>query len=395
MKDIRKIISGDRALDITDNEPITVYIGNALINCVKDASELFDIDIDKVKSMTDLEFDDFIQNRRSMVKQFDITKMIEQGISEKEIAEYAERIQQIIERLWLFNNSLIFIMDIDKVRKLPRITKEDVSNINFDAITNSIITFSRKEAEGTKYLPLYLDYFDTDYLKAAADSREPIYRFRVHGGNVESKSYDVIERYNLAFVTSKLPTVFREGNNETLTNICELCKECNKRHFESEYTFDIPYRGLEQTPVCHLSGRRQSECNCFSYKELGAGDALAVIAYISKVYENRKRLINKSAVDIAEYRNKGKVRLMCNSKIVEETDNEQYRIVSLIEYTRQEELGTGKYSIRSNINHRNHSSPVEHIRKSHFRHYKSGKVVEVKQTVINKGKGTQTIYKVT
>jgi hypothetical protein len=41
-----------------------------------------------------------------------------------------------------------------------------------------------------------------------------------------------------------------------------------------------------------------------------------------------------------------------------------------------------------------HNSPVEHERRGHLRHYKNGKVVEVKGSVINKGSERKRIYKV-
>lgn len=52
------------------------------------------------------------------------------------------------------------------------------------------------------------------------------------------------------------------------------------------------------------------------------------------------------------------------------------------------------YAYKSNAGHGTHCSPREHIRKGHYRHYKSGKVVFIAESIINKGHN-KTLYKAT
>ena len=52
------------------------------------------------------------------------------------------------------------------------------------------------------------------------------------------------------------------------------------------------------------------------------------------------------------------------------------------------------YTHPSTAKHGTHCSPREHIRKGHYRHYKSGKVVFIAESIINKGHD-KTLYKTT
>ena len=75
-----------------------------------------------------------------------------------------------------------------------------------------------------------------------------------------------------------------------------------------------------------------------------------------------------------------------NTNIAIKTSNNKYVRLSDIVIT--ENKGSNR-SIRSNT----HQSPCEHRRRGYWRKYKSGKMVWVKETIVNKGK-QRVVYKV-
>lgn len=56
--------------------------------------------------------------------------------------------------------------------------------------------------------------------------------------------------------------------------------------------------------------------------------------------------------------------------------------------------GTKRSSSRSGDGSINRSSPCQHVRRGHYRRYKSGKIIYVKDNIINAGKGNNKIIKV-
>lgn len=92
-----------------------------------------------------------------------------------------------------------------------------------------------------------------------------------------------------------------------------------------------------------------------------------------------KKHTTKTSENTVVSSNKSEVKV--DLSYIETDKNILNRIASnrtVLVFGEAEEVNTGS-------KHLHHKEPVEHIRKEHLRHMKSGKVVKVRQSVVNKG----------
>lgn len=386
---------------INNKYPISFYLQDIVKDGIDEMLKLTEIDSKEYYKCMDMPFDDYLESLLQLTENGRVVSNLlkhDLTLSVEQLNEYAEYIMSLSERLWLLNNSLIFVIDLDKALKLPAITAKEVKDINWDVITNSFITFSKNTKNGKVYLPSFIEYMDMDYKKVYKESKEALYRIRYSSQGDNDK--DINEIYNISFAINKLPTVFVEDMSVLARGIHDLtCKNCNIKHFKTDYTFENRFGETEKRQVCHLSERRHSQCPIFQLESINAERALAIVAYISKMFEKRLSLNRKNSRNIAEYNQKGDIDLICskvtteNADVSKKLDRNRYAEVSLLKFAKQENSKNEQYKVRCNITHRGHQSPREHYRRPHLRHYKSGKVVMVQGTTINKGKD-KVIYRV-
>jgi hypothetical protein len=131
---------------------------------------------------------------------------------------------------------------------------------------------------------------------------------------------------------------------------------------------------------CQLSGRKKKDCCCYT-NSLSPDKVLGLACYCLEKYEKQANAIEVTDGHSETHR--------IASIAMEKEDEDGYiskTIPDIIRVYRNRIVGKGLGG--------HHASPVEHERKSHLRHYSSGKVVEVKCAVINKGNRKRTVYKV-
>lgn len=383
------------------NHPVTTDIQRILKEEVKKLLKTVELSSEEFYNCLELEFEEYLETFKSLLDTKDIAaKLVKLGMSIPEINEFGNYCFTIAEKCWLLNHSIIFVIDLEKAKKLPPITKEEAQKINWSAINNSFITLSTHTKQGKKYLPYYMEYFDTDYTKINGEAKNKIYKYRFYGNDHNLEELDEI--FTFAFTVEKFPVLFHEKTrNNTELDIGEVvCKNCKNKHFECEYTFNNVIGDIEKETVCHMSSRRKEECIAFNKEEMliDAESALSVIAYICRMFDRRNSLIRKNSKNIEEY-NRCEVELVCDSEEIEvehknnTSKHKQSIEVSLIDFAKDERKKNRVYSVRHNITHKTHNSPREHHRKAHTRHYKNGRVVEIPETVVNKGKD-KVIYRV-
>ena len=184
------------------------------------------------------------------------------------------------------------------------------------------------------------------------------------------------------FVLEKLPRIFIP-----VSSVCDRCGKCRVSDFVVHNPNGFSFH--EKFFVCGLRNRNLEDCNVSVTINTPTNHTLEelmnVCFYAIGMYNNRR----KRKIDTTEENG-----ILLKPKTIQkkhEARNQKSKItfVSLKEYNRVERRIKREYQGGT------HSSPVEHERRSHLRHYKNGKVVEVRSTIVNKGKGEgNKVYKV-
>lgn len=201
----------------------------------------------------------------------------------------------------------------------------------------------------------------------------------IYEAYISFKDYSVSSKcrsMQFQFSLDKYPRLFSE------IDFCKSkCSMCSKK------TFQLYDRGIQAPYNCSLCGksmRRDSRCEvsmvCYEMTGFSLDELLGACFYAIGVYVNRrKRATDKESsngVHVCQ-----KVHEV-NSKGLAES-----KLLTIKEYNSYERRERAAYKGG------HHSSPVEHERSGYLRHYKNGKVVEIKPTTVNKGK-SKAIYEV-
>ena len=170
-------------------------------------------------------------------------------------------------------------------------------------------------------------------------------------------------------------------DNKSTVMPCVAGEKCNNkvrldvllREEENEMPMSMQY--------CYLTPKKMCRCDC-----LGGAYApysiLNLVAYVNEMYRHRNTLTRKNSKRAGSYK-KHEV-----SAVVQNSKEHVVRIHDLVKYEQYDRTWKGGH----------HQSPVEHTRSAHERRIfnKDGtlkKVVMVKGSVVNKGKG-KAIYEV-
>lgn len=176
------------------------------------------------------------------------------------------------------------------------------------------------------------------------------------------------------FVLEKMPRLFLDIGKDCIN--CGRCKTLNLMLSENNLVSPKPVL------LCGKKNRVNSDCAVYHTVKLCTGytldELLNACFYALEVYNNRsKRKIDRSL-------NNG-ITIKHSTHTVRDY-NSSNDFISIKEYRTYENRQKREYQGG------HHSSPKEHYRKGYLRHYKSGKIVEVKPTVVNKGK-EKSVYK--
>lgn len=198
----------------------------------------------------------------------------------------------------------------------------------------------------------------------------------------EKNSCKTAEYY---FIPEKFPRLFVDSSDT-----CTLCKKCKCGNYK---IFESGSESEAKWVLCRSSMRKEALCkldlSCM-YESQGCGTSafldmdslIYYCAYCLNAYVNRNK--NKKNRLPSEG-----IKLSAPRKMQEPSKKPfEDRFVSLSEYSSYERKE------RKEWQGGHHASPRTHQRSGYFRHYKSGKVIWVEPTIINKNKGVSTIYTV-
>lgn len=177
---------------------------------------------------------------------------------------------------------------------------------------------------------------------------------------------------DMCFILSKLPRYFviKMGRDSNINEACHSCGKCNI----SRCTVDnMPWNTLIFGKLKRESGNCKMNADIKRLTGHDIDELFNVCIYALSSYVNRARRskVNKqlSGVKVSHKKHEPKSK----------SSNSNYiTIKDYVAYERSEYKGG------------HHSSPVKHNRRGHLRHYKNGKIVEVKPCVVNKDKKDST-----
>lgn len=248
-----------------------------------------------------------------------------------------------------------------------------------------------------------------DFMQFFDDFEDSFYNFRLNNGYAGIYVHAIKTRYTfsshkgdnlpaiafsiLTLKDNKLPCVLCQFvvvkgiypnllvDNKSTIMPCVAGEKCNNkvrldvllREEENEMPMSMQY--------CYLTPKKMCRCDC-----LGGAYApysiLNLVAYVNEMYRHRNTLTRKNSKRAGSYK-KHEV-----SAVVQGSKEHVVRIHDLVKYEQYDRTWKGGH----------HQSPVEHTRSAHERRIfnKDGtlkKVVMVKGSVVNKGKG-KAIYEV-
>lgn len=248
-----------------------------------------------------------------------------------------------------------------------------------------------------------------DFMQFFDDFEDSFYNFRLNNGYAGIYVHAIKTRYTfsshkgdnlpaiafsiLTLKDNKLPCVLCQFvvvkgiypnllvDNKSTVMPCVAGEKCNNkvrldvllREEENEMPMSMQY--------CYLTPKKMNRCDC-----LGGAYApysiLNLVAYVNEMYRHRNTLTRKNSKRAGSYK-KHEV-----SAVVQNSKEHVVRIHDLVKYEQYDRTWKGGH----------HQSPVEHARSAHERRIfnKDGtlkKVVMVKGSVVNKGKG-KAIYEV-
>ncbi len=151
------------------------------------------------------------------------------------------------------------------------------------------------------------------------------------------------------------------------------------------------YRFTEREPCIYVLPVEAYVAEDYNQMTLGISikgaikNKLLCIAYALAVYFKKQHVVS---VAKKEYGTSTRATDSTNSV----KNRKQIHIPGLLTYHLKSK-GAYKAAHIKRAKHSTHASPVEHIRRSHERHYKSGKTIVVRETVVNKGKSSKAQYR--
>jgi len=188
------------------------------------------------------------------------------------------------------------------------------------------------------------------------------------------------------FVTHTIPS--------WCTSVCKKnCGLCLKTALEHHPDVPEDFPNDENMPVeCCRPSLSQVENGRCLIKSLSPMAIIKIAAYVHTMYNNRKLVTRKNSPMRRTYENNHQISVEPTEYHGEQAWEE--RIISLDKYSAYEKA----VNTHAGSKHSSHKAPIEHERRGHQRIYRNAdgsirKIVEIKPSVINKGKGGEIIYK--
>jgi len=333
----------------------TSVLYGELMSAINKTNELFGINIKKIMSLVGEEYSVYLNAYREEARKILDDKY---GRDLDAVRKDTERFMSILDNIWAMKNGNEFVIDVDKAYNLPEV--KDINSVDFDILGDSFISFTTGIEGKRDYTSLYSSFMRLEE-KVSTRKYKDMSLYAITVGLAGNNGIT----YQIHFTKELYPRFIKISE-------LEKCRLCTKKNI---------FKNSLGT-ACLIGGLQREDCLPFKYP-FTPTKMLNVFAYISRMFKDRNNLIRKNSKNIREYRGNAEIRVVC-------TKDRKDVEVPLLLYAKGENV---EYIPRKGTKHASHSSPREHIRREHTRTLKSGKVVNVKSSVVNKGKG-KVIYKV-
>lgn len=294
-------------------------------------------------------------------------------------------ISTMIDEYWVYHHNLHFMLNIDDFDDVPNPDYSVLEKVPEDL--DIILDISYK---GTDFCcsMVHTDFWMLDKITGNKHNawgihlsrKSPVYGYKTSG-----------VLYFPTFSTSK---IFNSGISNTCLN-CNRCSSCSNlelifNDYIEEGTFNDKAKDIYIIP-------RAKQCNgvCIGaetgFTDLAFNDIVKYIVFALNQYFNRK----VQRQDTIRKKRIPQVKVEFNEDISVSdfnkefgTNYESHRFVTIRDSIR--------YERRHGSKHSHHSSPCTHYRRGTIRHYKNGKTVEIKGTMVNANKdnNTNVVYRV-
>lgn len=290
-------------------------------------------------------------------------------------------------------NATEFIVDLD--------TQENKMNNFMDKITDEIkdksiiqrfkypfedivITFQKNK----KYCPYFITVFKMyEKYNNKRGEKEDILLIKLCITKGET---------NIKLMESRLPVLFEfqyiKGLFNKLIISCKSLSKTCKNHVKPK--FNITFGEEDAADIDYMCLKSWNTCESCPHSNTSIVDFIpSGLRFARQMYEIFKvvcfvldRYANRNAIEIIKSTSGHKEeRRITNT-------NKEYKEQRIIKITtisnKYEQTGNG-------TKHGHHESPVEHIRRGHYRKLSSGRIVEVRESIVNKGNTKKPIYKIT
>lgn len=344
----------------------TIILQHEMLLNLDKANKVYNFELEEILNRINYDFDSYAKFYMPKISNLILSEKQNQSL---EFMLNITKLTAMLDNLWSLKNGNIFVMDIDKALKLPNVTSID--DIDFERLADCYINFTVKDESGkNRYIPFYLDLL-AEQSKISTKAHSDMQSYGVAIGRAGNNGID----YQFHFTKELFPRFIKLSEQEK----CEGCRY--------KTPIDIKIGGMRELgnyPNC-LIGRQQKE-NCYIFRHpINPQISMNILAYVAEMYNNRHTLVRKNSKLVNKYNTMTEIDIISNKKV----DNKDIE-VPLLTYARGEGVD---YTPRIGTKHFNHSSPREHTRHEHTRTLKSGRIINIKQSTINKGKD-KTIYKV-
>lgn len=299
---------------------------------------------------------------------------------------YLPRLSTMIEEYWTYNHNLHFLINIDDFSEVPDVDFTMLTDGTLPEDLDIIVDF---EYRGEKFCCSLLH---TTY-GIKEDSGVEHIGFGLHMAR-KNKDYGYSASSVLLYPTYSTKKVYNNACNtfcEECRSKCAVCKGVSVKLNQAVY--DNLVGVLPPSDVYIVPRARQCNGTCASsqtgFNDLTFNDISKYIMFAINQYFSRKvqrvETIKRDRVPQVKMEMQEEVPVdVLNKELA--TNYESHRFITIRDAIRYERKHGSKHS--------HHSSPCTHYRRGTVRHYKNGKVVQVKGSVVNADKNKDIIYKV-
>lgn len=344
------------------NTLATTRLKEKMIRHIQDGNKVLRMNLGNIFNAMDDDFNSYKDNYVKEIMRMDMRKIFR---SEQEAMTNIDRLKSMLDHLWALENGNIFVMDFERAMRVPIIT--DIADYDLSAIEDAYLNFTVNKNGKRVNTSVYMSI-----LEGVEDITTSRYNnMKTHSLVVGDVTRSTIE-YEVHFTKELYPRLLKLSEPEK-------CSGCNQR-INIELNGNDP---IARVDAC-LMRRQRDTCYVLRH-QLNPLLGISIFCYIATMFKNRKTLNRKNSRHIKDYNSTGNIDV-----VARRTEKRVDEAVPLLLYAKEE----GKrYKTKRGSKHSYHQSPREHIRREHTRTLKSGKVVKVKQSVVNKG-NNKTVYRV-